>query len=366
MSSIYAALVLRSKGWEINEANLKRVLKSLNAPVDEMEIEALITLVNPSATKGVGQQTREIKRLTGLIEALDARTTAMEERIAGMESPIVEVPEPEPMESEVSAPAEAQATGEARYLYCIADGAEEVSLGKIGIEGNEVYTIPYKDLSAVVHNCSPEPYQSEDHELVKRWVMAHQKVVETAQQRFGTVLPLGFDTIIKGEWGIDPEENMKKWLRDDYQNLKQKMERVKGKTEYGVQIFWDPKVIADAITRTNDDIKKLDQEMKAKPKGTAYMYRQRLENALKEEMEKLADKYFKDFYNRIKKHTDDVRVEKTKKVDEDKQMLMNLSCLIPKDNYEGLGEELEEILEREGISVRFTGPWPPYSFVAPG
>ena len=96
------------------------------------------------------------------------------------------------------------------------------------------------------------------------------------------------------------------------------------------------------------------------------MHKQRLENAIKKEMEALADQYFKDFYDRIKKHADDVRLEKTKKVDEDKQMLMNLSCLLYEDKYEELGKELEGILEREGISVRFTGPWPPYSFVAPG
>jgi hypothetical protein len=29
-----------------------------------------------------------------------------------------------------------------------------------------------------------------------------------------------------------------------------------------------------------------------------------------------------------------------------------------------LGEELEKIEGKEGVEVRFTGPWPPYSFVS--
>ena len=41
---------------------------------------------------------------------------------------------------------------EARYLYCIADSAEKVNFGNVGIESSEVYTIPYEDLCAVVHN----------------------------------------------------------------------------------------------------------------------------------------------------------------------------------------------------------------------
>jgi len=42
---------------------------------------------------------------------------------------------------------------------------------------------------------------------------------------------------------------------------------------------------------------------------------------------------------------------------------MNLSCLITINGSRSLGDELEKINVLEGFSVRFTGPWPPYSFV---
>jgi len=252
-----------------------------------------------------------------------------------------------------------------RYFYCIVEGSESMNFGKIGIEGNEVYTIPYNDLCAVVHNCPAEPYQSEDEEVVKNWVLAHQKVVGAALERFGTVIPIGFDTIIKGDVAAaDPEENMKTWLKEDYENLVAKMEKVRGRAEYGVQVFWDAKVMAQRIAQENHEVKKLGQEIKSKPRGLAYMYRQKLEAALKSEMEKQADQYFKDFYERIKLYVDDLYVEKTKKTeDENKQMLMNLSCLLLKDGSQELGDELEKIGALEGFSVRYTGPWPPYSFV---
>ena len=44
-------------------------------------------------------------------------------------------------------------------------------------------------------------------------------------------------------------------------------------------------------------------------------------------------------------------------------MLMNLSCLLAREGSKKLGGELEKIDSREGYSVRFTGPWPAYSFV---
>ena len=80
-------------------------------------------------------------------------------------------------------------------------------------------------------------------------------------------------------------------------------------------------------------------------------------------METKADQCFKDFYSRIRKHVDDVRVEKAKQADQGWQMILNLSCLICREAHTELGEELDKINQMDGFSVRFTGPWPPYSFV---
>lgn len=267
----------------------------------------------------------------------------------------------------------AESKDEGRYLYCVGDSGERKYLGKIGLDGKEVYTVPFFDLCAVVHNCPSEPYKSEDNEVVKRWVITHEKVVEAAWEKFGTVLPLGFDTIIKGEENISPEENIKNWLKQDHVSLKEKIDKIRGKAEYGVQIFWEPKLIADEIAKTNEQIRNLNKDIKSKSKGMAYMLKPKLENLLKKEMEKKADLCFKEFYARIKKCVDEIRVEKTKKMsvfgscgDEKRQMLINLSCLVDKEKSKELREELEKINEEERFTVRFTGPWPPYSFVAFG
>ncbi len=251
-----------------------------------------------------------------------------------------------------------------RYLYCIAEGSAPMNFGKVGIQGEAVYTIPHKDLCAVVHTCPSAPYQSEDQTRVQAWILAHQRVVDRAWDVFGTVIPMGFDTIIRGDAGPDPEENMKNWLRDDYDTLKAKLEKIRDRAEYGVQVFWDSRVMAQKITEESAEFKRLADEIKSKPRGIAYMYRQKLENLLKKEMEKQADQYFKSFYEGIKPYANDLHIEKTRKAeDQSMRMLMNLSCLLPKGGSEELGDELEKIDSLKGFSVRFTGPWPPYSFV---
>lgn len=259
--------------------------------------------------------------------------------------------------------AESMAIGGGRYLYCVADSGERVSLGPVGIDCSNVYTIPYRDICAVVHECPAEPYQSTDREVVNSWVLAHQKVVDEAWERWGTVLPLGFDTIVMDKDSIGSEENVRNWLQNDYDNLKSKMEKVRGKAEYGVQIFWELEVIVRSLTKTSPEISQLGEKIKSQARGLAYLYKQKLENALKRELESKADRCFRDFYERIRRHIDSIVVEKTKPGDQNTQMIMNLSCLLTRDKTAELGEELHRINSIEGFSVRFTGPWPPYSFV---
>jgi hypothetical protein len=271
--------------------------------------------------------------------------------------------------SEAEPPITTETGGDRRlglYLYGIADVNAQTKLGEMGIEGNEVYTIPYKAISAIVHNCPLEPYKNDDEEVVKNWVKTHQHVLDVAEEKFGTVIPFGFDTIIKpeDENNATAKETLKKWMAEEFDSLKEKIERIRGKKEYGVQIFYIPSVMSERIAENSEEIRKIKEEMESMPPGMAYMYKQKLENAVKKEMESRMDSRFKDFYGRIKEHVEEIKVEKTKKTDEkDKQMIMNLSCLVSTDKYKELGEELEKIDREKGFSVRFTGPWPAYSFV---
>ena len=65
-----------------------------------------------------------------------------------------------------------------RYVYCIISGADEMSLGNIGIEHAEVYTVSHKDIAAVVHTCQAQPYESRDENKVKEWILSHNNVID--------------------------------------------------------------------------------------------------------------------------------------------------------------------------------------------
>ena len=251
--------------------------------------------------------------------------------------------------------------GEGRYLYCIVGSRAEQELGEIGIEDSKVYTVTHEDVAAVVHACKAKPYESKDEEKVKRWIFAHQYVIDQATKRFGTVLPFTFDSIVKGD-----DRVVKDWLGKEYSKFKRELDRLKEKSEYTVQIFCDGSTLAGKVEQKSDEVVKLKEDIKAKPKGTAYLLERRLEGIIKDLIAAEANGYSKKFLERIKAYADEVKVENpSKQVPErwkNKLMVLNLSCLVHKDRVEELGNALGEINKLEGFAVRFTGPWAPFSF----
>lgn len=250
------------------------------------------------------------------------------------------------------------------YLYAIAGGGEEVSLGPIGLEGKLVFTVPYRGLGAVVHCGSAGLYPSPGEEVVAGWVLAHHRVVEVAWGRWGVVLPAAFGLIVKGE-GESPEKNLLNWLERDYEKLFSRIEQVRGKAEYGVQVFWEPQVMAQELLNSGP-LLSLQQEIQATSPGAAYLLREKLKGVLERELEAQARRSFQQLYALIKPCAAEVKIEKLKKSEGGRPMLLNLSCLVDQGKEGELGGVLEGIQGRQGFGVRFTGPFPPYSFANPG
>jgi len=247
------------------------------------------------------------------------------------------------------------------YLYGLADTSVSARLGNIGIDGREVYTIPHEGISAIVHSSPLEPYKSDDNETVKIWVKAHQLVMDTAAERFGNIMPFSFDTIIAPKDNETSKDVLQRWLSDEHDEIMRKMDKIKGKKEYGIQIFYIPSVFGEKIEQKSEEVRRIKEDMASKPPGLAYMYKQKLENVVKGELSTLMDSYFKDFYEKIRKVVEDIKVEKVKKVDNNMVMMMNLSVLA--GDQKALGIALDEIESEEGLSIQFTGPWQPYSFI---
>lgn len=252
------------------------------------------------------------------------------------------------------------------YLYCIAEatpppvsgGANEpTSMGVIGLDSSPVMTVPFEDLAAVVHQVAIVPsFETESKSLA--WLQSHQRVVEAAWEQFHTVLPFAFGTIIRGD-----QNHLLEWMKKERERLSRGLSKVRGKAEFGVQIFWHPQQCMERLLISNQELKDLKQKSEGGKPGAAYLYQSRFEKTLKEELEYQATRLFRTFFGQLKEVVAEIVVGKIKNGEGEKQILLNVSCLADKNQEKKLGNLLEEINQKEGHSVRFTGPWPPYSFV---
>lgn len=257
--------------------------------------------------------------------------------------------------------AENESVVEGRYLYCVVDGNTEMDFGQMGIEDSLVYTVPYDDLGAVVHRCEAKPYRTTDTEKAKEWVLAHQYIADCATKIFGTVIPLTFDTIFKGN-----DETVRDWLREKHQPLKDLLTKLKNRDEYVVQVFLEKGALEEEMER-DEEIQKIKRQVESASRGVAYLLEKRLEQKLASKKRAILDGYGKTFFDQIKGMVDRVKIPpKNRGVPEewkDKEIVLNLSCLAHRDRVRELGSLLGEINTKEKFAVRFSGPWPPYSFV---
>jgi len=200
---------------------------------------------------------------------------------------------------------------QAKYVYCVIRGSEKKTFGT-GFEGNLVYTIPYRDLSAVVSDVPPVEYEPNAANA-----LIHEEVVERVMHG-QTVLPLGFGNIFVNE-------NRVKWLLARfYRVFRAHLEKLEGKAEIGVKVLYIENVSEASV-------------------GKAYECGTKV-------------------YEALRRHADEVRL--MKRIGEN--MILNASFLMPKNRIQEFKTELEK-LEREymdkGLKFQFSGPWPPYNFV---
>jgi len=249
---------------------------------------------------------------------------------------------------------------EGKYLYCIVNRGEEKQFGPIGIEDSSVYTVAYINIAVVVHSCEAKPYSTMVKEKAAEWILAHQYVIDLATEEFGTVIPLTFDTIFKGN-----KEELRNWLNKEYNQLETLLKKLDGQAEYGVQIFLETEFL-DKLASENDEVLSIENNLKNMSNGVAYLLKKKLQKRKELEKQLIVDRQAKELLSQIEPFVNEAILGSTnKEVPEkwqDKHMILNAFCLVPKDNIGTLGSKLGQ-LKKEGYAVRFTGPWPPYNFV---
>lgn len=244
------------------------------------------------------------------------------------------------------------------YLYGIAAG--EPQLDDIrGVDGfSPVFVIEEQGVAAVVSEVPLAEFgdgvlQQKLEELpwLEEKVRAHEQVLErTAEQT--AVLPLRFGTIYRN---LDPVRDL---LAERHASLASALEQLRGKREWGVKCVVERDRLLAAVQTSDPAAAELADDVAAKPTGSAFFARKRLERHLDEEARSLAARLAAAAHERLAAVADGAL--------RDGGALLKGAYLVDQANEDEFRHVLTEIgaeYERYGLRFELTGPWPPYSFV---
>jgi hypothetical protein len=238
------------------------------------------------------------------------------------------------------------------YVYSIVESSEPRTFGRIGIggHGDEVYTVHYKDLAAVVSRTPLVVYDP-----TRENALTHVHVNEVTIEQGFTPVPMSFGTLFK------TEKDIVEFLEDTYDALRDVLVKMKDKLEFGLKVNWTREEVLAEVKRDNEDIRRLEEEIAKNQQSSTYFARMQLGRMVEQALNNKSGDYVRDIYEQLR---DAAIASRSNKPIGDK-MIMNAAFLVERDKAASFDQKVQDIAQRyEGkLSFRYTGPWPPYNFV---
>ncbi|PCR91065.1 gas vesicle protein GvpL [Natrinema ejinorense] len=275
-------------------------------------------------------------------------------------------------EQATAEPAEAPTIDEGRYLYCIVRADEDADLETTGVDGEPVSVVVEDGIGAVVHPCDGI-YDSADIATIRRWLVRHQTVVDESGQAFGTPIPFQFDTILRGD-----DDRVREWLREESDTLERALSGLAGHWEYRVEVVEVNPISDEALIERDDRLRELDEQIGDSQEGTAFLLEKQFEQRLTELRAARRESLTADLERRLATEAREVHaLERSPSAKlsndvagsgsetdgaDDGETLSRLTLLAHEDDEGAVGSILDDVAANEGLEVRFTGPWPPYTF----
>lgn len=248
-------------------------------------------------------------------------------------------------------------TGE--YLFCVVSIDDDTtSFETEGIDGRSARLVAGDGLGAVVQECE-SLFDSEDTDTVKEWLLDHQRTVDAAGEVFGTPLPFRFDTIVQGD-----EEVVREWLSEERDALDEALSAVEGRWEYRVELVEAGSPPEPELRAADDRLRELHEACEAASEGTAFLKRKQYDDRLQTLRQQHREETVSDLQSTLEELSAAIQpVEASSSASPlgGRTKGPRLTLLADDDREEAIGDAIEDVVD-EGAEVRYTGPWPPYTF----
>ena len=237
-----------------------------------------------------------------------------------------------------------------KYLYGIIRADKDETFGVIGIQGGKVYTLRYKDIAALV---SDLPFVGKIKPL-KANLEPHHQVIKEINRRF-TVIPMSFGHITKSEGDI------LRMLKLNYDEISAELERLQGKVEMGLKIFWDVENIFEYFVKNYRELEDFRDTIFGRSSPPTRQEMIELGSLFEEKRTEERERHTEKVIDALRDYVQDFKVNEP--IGE--KMVLNSAFLIEGDEEKAFEEGIHRAagLFDGNFTFDYNGPWAPYSFV---
>ncbi len=243
---------------------------------------------------------------------------------------------------------------EAKYIYGIIEASEENVFNLGGITAYEqVHTIPYQDISAVVSDSSFVDYTTLPKDQVAKFLLTHQRVIEKVMDSY-TIIPMKL-----GTYALNIRE-VEEILSKGYTSFKEIFKKIDNVIEIDVVATWsDLNSIIKEIGERKE-IKEHKEKLMSVPEGVSVKDQVKIGSLIKNILDKEREKIASEIKAILAKMSIDLRAHDLM----DDRMIFNVAFVIEKDKKGEFEKRLDELDEQyyKKINFRCVGPLPTYSF----
>ena len=243
------------------------------------------------------------------------------------------------------------ATKEGKYIYCVIDSNQPQAFGPLGIggRGDELHTVCFNDISAVVSNAPIKKYR-----VSRENSLAHEKAIEKVMTEH-TVLPVRFATI------AEDDEEVQRILQAEYDKFRELLSQMKDKTELGVKAIFKEEVIYKDILEKYGDIKVLKEKITALPPEKTYHQRMKIGEMVSAALQQEKQIIEEDILNTLSPLAVEVKTNDPY----GELMIINAAFLVEKEKETEFDNQVQEHGDKYGekVKFKFVGTLPPFNFV---
>ncbi len=259
------------------------------------------------------------------------------------------------------------------YVYCIAESAAAAQLSADSLpaaieDDSKLEWVSVNALAALVSRVPRESYSEAslaEHLTDATWTairaMRHETVVEYVAKRT-SVVPLRFGTIYLERHGIE------QMLADRSRELEEIIEHLRGREEWGVNVWCDRAVLLSSITSVSPVLRDLVERAAQAPPGQSYLMQKKIETLKVDEARAAVNRIVDQIEEKLKEQSDDSRRLRILKVEttEHGELKAKFAFLVKRAEFEEFRDAAERLArenQNAGVRLELTGPWPVYNFV---